>query len=43
MKVMCDELVPFSLTHWVCLITSCSSIRKEGESLLSVQPVCALH
>ncbi|XP_076185515.1 putative C-mannosyltransferase DPY19L4 isoform X5 [Aptenodytes patagonicus] len=30
MKVMCDELVPFSLTHWVCLITSCSSIRKEG-------------
>ncbi|XP_035749758.1 probable C-mannosyltransferase DPY19L4 isoform X4 [Egretta garzetta] len=30
MKAMCDELVPFSLTHWVCLITSCSSIRKEG-------------
>lgn len=35
--------VPFSLTHWVCLISSCSSCRKEVESLLSVQPVCRLH
>lgn len=43
MKAMCNELVPSSLTHWVCLITSCSSIRKEGESLLSIQPACALH